>query len=175
MVMRNKYITSLSLSLSLSLSHTHTHTHTHKYITSLSLPPSFPPSLHLSLPPSLPPSISLSQLERVEAEKESLMSEVEARAMKERHWSSELTQLTAELQLSREKASQLEREGVELKTELARLTLLLEDSQREVGVCTQTSYDLIIMSSFEVCWLVTERHVWAAATHMLLDFDIGPE
>ena len=66
----------------------------------------------------------------MEEERERLRSEVD---VKERHWSSELTQLTAELQLSREKTGQLEREGAGLRVELARLTLLLEHTQREVG------------------------------------------
>ena len=70
----------------------------------------------------------------MEEERDTLQSELETKGKKERHWSSELTQLTAELQLSREKAGQLEREGAELRTELARVTLLLEHTQREVGV-----------------------------------------
>lgn len=63
-----------------------------------------------------------------------MQAEVEARGKKEQHWSSELTQLTSELQLSRERAGQLEREGAGLKAELARVMQLLEDTQEEV--CT---------------------------------------
>lgn len=73
-------------------------------------------------------------MEEVERERETLQSELETKGRKEELWSSELTQLTAELQLSREKTGQLEREGAELKAELARLTLLLEHTEREVGV-----------------------------------------
>ena len=69
----------------------------------------------------------------MEEEREALESELEAKGKKERHWSSELTQLTAELQFSREKSGQLERERAELRAELAQLTRLLEDTQREVG------------------------------------------
>ena len=62
----------------------------------------------------------------------SLRAEVDARGQKERHWSTELAHLTSELQLSHDKIGRLEREGVGLKADLARVTQLLEHTQREV-------------------------------------------
>ena len=70
----------------------------------------------------------------MEEERVALLDQIDATEKKERHWSSELTQLTSELQLAREKTAQLEREGAGLKAEFARVTLLLEHTQGEV--CT---------------------------------------
>lgn len=70
----------------------------------------------------------------VEEENAALHEEVEAAGKKERHWSLEITQLTAELQLAREKMGQLEREGARLKSELHRVQQELRDAQREVQV-----------------------------------------
>ena len=72
------------------------------------------------------------QLEVTREESGSLRAEVDARGQKERHWSSELTHLTSELQLSQDKIGRLEREEAGLKAELARVTQLLEHAQREV-------------------------------------------
>ena len=69
-----------------------------------------------------------------EEESLSLRTEVEGRGEKERLWSSELTQLTSDLQLSRERVGRLEREGAGLKAELARVAQLLEDARREVCI-----------------------------------------
>lgn len=74
------------------------------------------------------------QLEVAEEENAALHAEVEAAGKKERHWSLEITQLTAELQLAREKMGQLEREGVGLKAELHRVQQELHDAQREVQI-----------------------------------------
>lgn len=76
------------------------------------------------------------QLEVAEEENAVLHAEVEATGKKERHWSLEITQLTAELQLAREKMGQLEREGVGLKSELHRVQQELRDAQREVQIAT---------------------------------------
>ena len=77
------------------------------------------------------------QLEMSGEKSGSLRSEIEMSKKKERLWSSELTQLTSDLQLAREKMAQLEREKAGLKAELTRVTLLLEHTQGEV-VCDTT-------------------------------------
>lgn len=79
-------------------------------------------------------AVSSMQLEMAEEENATLHAEVEAVEKKERHWSLELTKLTAELQLSREKMGQLEREGAEVKSDLRRVQQELHDAQREVLV-----------------------------------------
>ena len=83
----------------------------------------------------------------------SLRAEVDARGQKERRWSSELAHLTSELQLSHDKIGRLEREGAELKAELARVMQLLEHTQREVHV-----HVLSPMMSFIIDYIWKHTH-----------------